>query len=219
MERFSPGQRSTGRMRFGAAFKEGLGRYLQGEHDSLEEAVLAAVGERNFGGPALEEYWMRQAREALASCEEWAAGVRKALLTGGGQWALKFGEHRVEGEHGPVIKRGRERVVLRVSTSKYPAPYAEAADDPHLALQALGAKAEGAELVYPRKLSRGKPAERPLDTKNEGWRESFAEEIRQALAEMAAGEIPARPRNEALCESCAFRITCPLHLEEEPWSG
>lgn len=76
----------------------------------------------------------------------------------------------------------------------------------------------GSEARHPRKLSGNKPAERPLTT-DEGWREAFAGEVRGALAEMAAGEIPASPRDEALCDSCAFRITCPLHLEDEPWSG
>jgi hypothetical protein len=108
--------------------------------------------------------------------------------------------------------------MVRISTSKYPASYADAAGDPTLALQALGTEAQGAKLVYPRKLSRGKPAERPLAT-DEGWREAFAGEVRGALAEMAAGEIPARPRDEGLCEGCAFRIICPLHMEDEPWSG
>ncbi len=218
LERLSPGKGSTGRMRFGAAFKEGLGRYLAGEHDSLEEAVLRAIGDKDFGGPALDEYWMRQTREALASCEAWAAGVRQALVSGEGQWALEFGEHRVEGRHGPLIESEGERIVLRVSTSKNPASKAEAAEDPQLALQALGARADGAKFVYPRKLSYGKPAERSLST-DEGRKERFEQGIRRALAEMAAGDIPARPRNIGLCESCAFRITCPLHLEEEPWSG
>ncbi len=218
MQRFASGGGSTGRMRFGSAFKEGMRRYLVGECDSLEEAVLGAVGEKDFGGPALKEYWERQVRETLASCEAWAAGLREHLVSGTGSWSLEMGEHEITGEHGPVVRENGERVVVRVSTSKYPASYDDAAEDPTLALQALGAEADAAKLVYPRKLSRGKPAERPLST-DEGWRESFAGEVRQALAEMAAGEIPARPRSEGICAGCAFRITCPLHTEDEPWSG
>lgn len=218
LERFSAGGPSTGRMRFGSAFKEGMKRYLSGESDSLEEAVLGAVGEKDFGGPALDEYWERQARETLATCEAWAAGLREALVSEAGPWTLEADGHEVRGAHGPIIGENGGRVVLRVSTSKYPASYADAAEEPTLALQALGTEAQGAKLVYPRKLSRGKPAERPLAIE-EGWREAFAGEVRRALAEMAAGEIPARPRNEGICEGCAFRTICPLHAEDEPWSG
>jgi len=218
MQRFSSGRGSTGRMSFGSAFKEGVRRYLSGEHDSLEEAVLGAVGEKDFGGPAFGAYWERQARETLASCEEWATGVRETLVSGNGSCSLAAGEHEVRGEHGPIVREDGERVVLRVSTSKYPASYADEATDPALALQALGAEADGAKLVYPRKLSRGKPAERPLDT-GEGREEAFEGEVRLALAEMAAGEMPARPRDERLCDGCAFRIACPLHAEDDPWLG
>jgi superfamily I DNA/RNA helicase len=216
MKRFSTGGRSTGRMRFGSAFKEGMRRFLSGEQDSLEEAILGAVGEEDFGGSALDEYWEREARESLASCERWAAELRNALVSEGGSWRLNVGEHEIRGDHGPVIEEGGERVVVRVSTSKYPARYDDAAEDPLLALQALGADAPGARLVYPRKLSRGKPAERPLTT-DAGWRDAFAGQVRAALAELAAGEIPARPRSGEICRSCAFRITCPLHAEDEPW--
>ncbi|MDP9486751.1 MAG: PD-(D/E)XK nuclease family protein, partial [Actinomycetota bacterium] len=218
MQRFASGGGSTGRMRFGSAFKEGMRRYLSGECDSLEEAVLGVVGEKDFGGPALKEYWERQVRETLASCEAWAAGLRENLVSGTGSWSLEMGEHEITGEHGPVVRENGERVVVRVSTSKYPASYDDAAEDPTLALQALGVEVDAAKLVYPRKLSRNKPAERPLST-DEGWREAFAGQVRQALAEVAAGEIPARPRNEGICAGCAFRITCPLHTEDEPWSG
>lgn len=217
MERHAGGGGATGRMRFGAAFKEGIGRFLRGEHSALEETVLGAIEEKDFGGPAFEEYWARQASEAVASCEDWAAEMRASLVSEGGMWSFEAGGHEVAGRHGPVVEREGERVLLRVSTSKDPARKVDAAGDTRLAIEALGAQADEAALVYPRKFSYGRPAERPLDT-SEGWQEELEAEVRQALLEMASGAFPPRPRNEELCGKCDFRITCPLHLEDEPWS-
>ena len=56
-------------MRFGSAFKEGMRRFLSGECDPWRRRSSAVVEEKDFGGPALSEYWKRQAR-ALASCED-----------------------------------------------------------------------------------------------------------------------------------------------------
>ena len=216
LTRHTSGGGSSGRMLFGSAFKEGMRRYLSGERDSLETAVLEAVGEKDFGGPALDAYWERQARETLASCEGWADGLRETLLEVEGSWTLQVGEHEVRGKHGPIVQEDNKRVVLRVSTSKYPASKAEAAEDPDLALQVLGTGADGARLVYPRKISYRKPAERHLSGDEEN-REAFAQSLREALAEMAAGEAPARPKSEGVCVGCAFRVTCPLHIEDDPW--
>lgn len=218
MERHAGGGGVNGRMRFGVAFKAGLGRYLRGEHDSLEESVLDAIGENEFGGPAFEEYWSRQARETLASCEDWAAEVRESLVSEGGRWRLEMEGHEVSGGHGPIVERKGERLLLRVSTSKYPARKEDAAGDTLLAVEAFGADADKAALVYPRKFSYGRPAERSLDTL-EGWQEELESEVRHALLEMAAALFPPRPRSTDLCGNCGFKVSCPLHLEDEPWGG
>lgn len=218
MERHAGGGGVNGRMRFGAAFKEGLGRYLRGEHASLEESVLGAIEEKEFGGPAFKKYWSRQARETLDSCEDWAAEVRESLVSAGGRWSRDLDGNEVSGEHGPILEQEGERMLLRVSTSKYPARKEDAAGDTRLAIEAFGADVDEAALIYPRKFSYGKPAERPLDT-SEGWREDLEAEVRQALLEMASGAFPPRPRSKDLCGKCDFRITCPLHMENEPWGG
>ncbi len=95
---------------------------------------------------------------------------------------------------------------------------ADAAVDPELTLVALGTGMDQARYVYPRKLSYGKPAERELDT-SEGWDQAFRTEAVAAVAEMEAGEIPARPRSAEICGRCAFISICPRHMEDEPWAG
>ncbi|CAN5893762.1 hypothetical protein BH18ACT11_BH18ACT11_13940 [soil metagenome] len=220
MERISTGparRGGTGRMVFGSVFGDGLRRFLEGEEESLGEAMLASVEGRTFDGPAFKEYWRRQALEAVASCEAWAREIRERLITPGEEWEIELAEHTIHGRHGPVVEESGEHVLLRVKTGKTPMSKAEAAVDPDLALSALGADAERAKYVYPRKLSYGAPAERELDT-SEGL-EGFRAEASAAVAEMEAGEIPARPRSSEICDRCAFISICPLHMEDEPWAG
>ncbi len=205
-------------MAFGSVFGDGLGRFLGGEGESLREVVLASIEGRDFGGPAFKEYWRRQALDAVASCEAWAHETRERLVTAGGEWEIEVGGHTVRGRHGPVVEEAGERVLLKVKTGKTAMSKAEAASDPELALSALGAEVDRASYVYPRKLSYRKPAERELDT-SEGWDQAFREEAAAAVAEMEAGEIPARPRNAEICGRCAFMSICPLHMEDEPWAG
>ena len=220
MERISTGparRGGTGRMIFGSVFGDGLRRYLEGDEDSLTDAMLATVEARDFGGPAFKEYWRRQALDAVASCEGWARETRERLVTPGGEWELEISGHAVRGRHGPVVDESGEQVLLRVKTGKNPMKYADAAADPDLALSALGADADRAIYVYPRKLSYGAPAERELDT-SDGL-EGFKAQAAAAVAEMEAGEIPARPRSTDICDRCAFISICPLHMEDEPWAG
>ena len=153
-------------MIFGSAFSDGLRRFLAGEHEALEEAMLASVEARDFGGPALNEYWRRQALDAVASCETWARETREKLVTPGEEWELEIGGPHRHGRHGPVIEESGEHVLVRVKTGKNLMSKAAAAEDPELALAALGADADLARYVYPRKLSYGAPAERELDTSN-----------------------------------------------------
>ena len=221
MEKIStgPGRRGgTGGMAFGSVFGDGLGRFLAGEGESLREAVLASVEERDFGGPAFKEYWRRQALDAVASCETWARETRERLVSSGEEWEIEVGGHAVRGRHGPVVEEAGERVLLKVKTGRSPMKKADAAADPELALPALGAEADRASYVYPRKLSYGAPAVRDLDT-SEGWDRNFREAAAAAIAEMAAREIPARPRSAEICGRCAFVSVCPLHMEDEPWAG
>jgi hypothetical protein len=70
--------------------------------------------------------------------------------------------------------------------------------------------------VYPRKLAYGKPTERALDTSG---LTALGVALESAVAEMEAGEIPARPRTPEVCGRCAFMSICPLHQEAEPWAG
>ena len=220
MERISTGPArpgGTGRMAFGSVFGDGLGRFLGGEGESLREAVLTSIAERDFGGPAYEEYWRRQALDAVASCEAWARETRERLVTSGGEWEIEVGGHTVRGRHGPVVEEAGGQVLLKVKTGKTAMKHAEAAVDPDLALSALGTEVDQAKYVYPRKLSYRQPAERHLDT-SDGL-ESFRAVLTEAVAEMEAGEIPARPRNEDICGRCAFISVCPLHMEDEPWAG
>jgi len=204
-------------MTFGSVFGDGLGRFLGGEGESLREAVLTSIAERDFGGPAYEEYWRRQALDAVASCEAWARETRERLVTSGGEWEIEVGGHTVRGRHGPVVEEAGEQVLLKVKTGKTAMKHAEAAVDPDLALSALGTEVDRAKYVYPRKLSYRKPAERHLDT-SDGL-ESFRVVLTEAVAEMEADEIPDRPRNEDICGRCAFISVCPLHMEDEPWAG
>ena len=220
MEGISSGPTSrggTGRMLFGSVFGDGLRRFLEGENESLSDAMLASVASRDFGGPAFEEYWRRQALDAVASCEAWAHETRERLVSSGGEWEMEVGGRPVRGRHGPVVEESGERVLLRVKTGKTPMKNAEAAADPDLALSALGADVDRAKYVYPRKLSYRRPAERHLDTS--GGLESFRAEMAAAVAEMEAGEIPARPRTSETCGRCAFVSICPLHQGGEPWAG
>ena len=205
-------------MLFGTVFGDGLRRFLDGEGESLRDAVLASVEERDFGGPAFKEYWRRQALDAVASCEAWARETRERLVSSGGEWEIEVGGHPVRGRHGPVVEESGERVSLRVSTGKSPMKKADAAVDPELTLVALGTGVDRARYVYPRKLSYGKPAERELDT-SEGWDQAFQTEAAAAVAEMEAGESLARPRSAEVCGRCAFISICPLHMEDEPWAG
>ncbi|HEX2741441.1 MAG TPA: ATP-dependent DNA helicase [Rubrobacter sp.] len=220
MERVSSGparRGGTGRMAFGSVFGDGLRRFLEGDGESLRDAVLASVEERDFGGPAFKEYWRRQALDAVASCEAWAHETRENLVTPNGEWEIEVGGHKVHGRHGPLVEESGERVLVRVRTGKNPMKHAEAAVDPDLALTALGAEVDRAKYVYPRKLSYGAPAERELDT-SEGL-EGFRAKAAAAVAEMELGEIPARPRSAEICGRCAFISICPLHMEDEPWAG
>ena len=220
MERISTGparRGGTGRMIFGSVFGDGLHRFLAGEDETLRDAMLATVEARDFGGPAFKEYWRRQALDAVASCEEWARETREKLITPGEEWEIEVAGHDIRGRHGPVVDESGEHVLLRVKTGKNPMKYADAAADPDLALSALGADADRAKYVYPRKLSYGAPAERELDT-SDGL-DDFEAQAASAVAEMEAGEIPARPRSAEICDRCAFISICPLHMEDEPWSG
>ena len=129
--------------------------------------MLASVEARDFGGPAFKEYWRRQALDAVASCEAWAArDQREARHSRRGVGDRGRGPH-VHGRHGPVVEESGEQVLLRVKTGKTPMSKAAAAEDPDLALSALGADADRAKYVYPRKLSYGAPAER--DARYLGW--------------------------------------------------
>lgn len=207
---------SAGRMLFGAAFKEGLRRYLRGESESLEEAAVAAVGERDFGGSAIAEFWKRQAEATAASCESWAAGLRERAISTGGDYEIEVGGHRLSGRHDLIVEEPEGKTLVRVSTSKSAAPKAEAAADPELAVAALGCGADGARLEYPRYFAYGGPARRPLDTASE-WRETWRARLQGALSEINGAEFPPRPASDKVCERCEFRITCPLQAEEEPW--
>ena len=220
MERISTGparRGGTGRMIFGSVFGDGLRRFLEGEDESLRDAMLATVEARDFGGPAFKEYWRRQALDAVASCETWARETRDKLITPGEEWEIGVAGHTVRGRHGPVVDESGEQVLLRVKTGKNPMSKAAAADDPDLALSALGADADRAKYVYPRKLSYGAPAERELDTS--AGLEGFEAQAASAMAEMETGEIPAHPRSAEICSRCAFISICPLHMEDEPWAG
>ncbi|MDP9487097.1 MAG: ATP-dependent helicase, partial [Actinomycetota bacterium] len=148
-----------GRMLFGTVFADGLTRFLEGEGESLEEAVLASLDKRDFGGPAFKEYWRRQAVDAVASSEVWARGVKEGLVSSGGEWRLEIEGSTLRGRHGPLVEEAGELVLLRVTTSKSAATKAEAAANPELTLAALGAGVDRARLVYPRKLAYGAPAE------------------------------------------------------------
>ena len=207
----------TGRMAFGAVFSDGLRRFLDGETSSLTEAVLEGVEARDFGGPALKEYWKRQALDTVATCEAWAAETRDRLITSGGEWDLKIGGHTISGRHGPVVEEDGDRVLLRVTTGKSLMSKADAATRTDLALPALGVGVERAKYVYARKLAYGAPTERNLDTSN--GLEGFRDELGVAVGEMERGGIPARPRKPEICDNCAFRSICPLHKEDEPWAG
>jgi superfamily I DNA/RNA helicase len=220
MERISTGparRGGTGRMIFGSVFSDGLRRFLEGEEETLTDAMLAIVEARDFGGPAFKEYWRRQALDAVASCEEWARETRERLVTPGEEWEIDVAGHTVRGRHGLAVEESGEHVLLRIKTGKNPMKHADAAVDPDLALSALGADADRAKYVYPRKLSYGAPAERELDT-SDGL-EAFKTQAAAAVAEMEAGEIPARPRSAEICDRCAFINICPLHMEDEPWAG
>ena len=206
----------TRRMLFGSVFGDGLGRFLTGEEETLEEAMLASVASRDFGGPAFKAYWRRQALDAVASCEAWAHETRERLVSSGGEWEIKVAGHPVRGRHGPVVEEDGERVLLRVKTGRTAMSKAEAATDPDLALSALGADADRAVYVYPRKLAYGRPTERAFDTLGLA---DFRSTIESAVTEMEAGGIPARPRTPEVCGRCAFVSTCPLHEEGEPWAG
>lgn len=221
LERISSGparRGGTGRMIFGSVFGDGLRRFLDGEGESLREAVLASVEQRDFGGPAFKEYWRRQALDAVASFETWARETRENLLSAGGEWEIEVDGRPVRGRHGPIVDESGERVLLRVRTGKTAMKHADAAVDPELALGTLGTGVDRASYVYPRKLSYGKPAERELDT-FEGWDERFRAELAAAVAEMEAGEIRPGPRSPEVCGRCAFISICPLHMEGEPWAG
>jgi PD-(D/E)XK nuclease superfamily len=204
-------------MIFGSVFGDGLRRFLEGEEETLTDAMLATVEARDFGGPAFKEYWRREALDAVASCEVWARETREKLITPGEEWEIEVAGHTVRGRHGPVVNESGEHVLLRIKTGKNPMKHADAAVDPDLALSSLGADADRAKYVYPRKLSYGAPAERELDS-SDGL-EGFKQEAAAAVAEMEAGEIPARPRSEEICGRCAFISICPLHMEDEPWAG
>ncbi len=205
-----------GKMRFGSAFKGGFRRYLQGEHETLEEAMVAAVESGRFGGPAITEYWRRQAVQTAASCEAWARDLREKLLSTGGTYELAFGDHTLSGHHDTVFEEADIKVLVRVKSGKKAASAEEAKADPELALAALGAGAAEARLEYPRHFAYGKPARRALSTR-EGWQERWREEAERALAEIESGEMLPRPRSEKHCESCAFITICPMHAEDEPW--
>ena len=220
MERISsrPARRGgTGRMLFGSVFGDGLRRFLEGEGESLREAVLAVVGERDFGGPAFEQYWRRQALEAVALCEDWASETARASSRPAASGSSRLRAARCAGRHGPVVEESGELVLLRAKTGKNPMTKADAASDPDLALSALGTGVDRARYVYPRKLAYGKPAERALDA--QGTLGSFRAELVAAVEEMEAGEIRPRPRTLEVCGRCAFVSVCPLHREAEPWAG
>jgi superfamily I DNA/RNA helicase len=211
-------QGMRGKMRFGSAFKRGFRRYLQGEYESLEEAMSAAVESGRFGGSAITEYWRRQAIQTAASCETWARDLREKLLSTGGTFELAFGDHIMRGHHDTVFEESGARVLVRVKSGKTAASGTDAAADPELALAALGAEADEARLEYPRHFAYRKPARRPLST-SEGWRERWREETERAFAEIGDREIPPKPRTEKQCDNCAFISICPLHAEDEPWLG
>lgn len=221
MEGLAPGEARhgmRGKMRFGSAFKDGFRRYLRGEYDNLEEAMVAAVEAGRFGGPAITEYWRRQAVQTAASCEAWARDLREKLVSTGGSYELAFGDHTLRGHYDTVFEESDVRVLVRVKSGKKAASFEEASSDPELALAALGAEADEARLEYPRHFSRGKPAKRGLST-GEGWRERWHGEAERAFAEIEGGEIRSSPRSEKVCDSCAFISICPLHAEDEPWLG
>ena len=219
MEGISSGparQGGTGRMLFGSVFGDGLGRFLEGEEESLREAMLASVASRDFGGPAFEEYWRRQALEAIASCEAWAHETRERLVSAGEEWEIEVAGHTVRGRHGPVVEEDGERVLLRIRTGRTAMSKAQAASDPDLALSTLGADVDRATYIYPRKIAYHRPTERALDTSG---LTDFRAALESAVSEMEAGEIPARPRTPEVCNRCAFMSICPLHQEAEPWAG
>jgi len=218
LARTGVGHGMRGRMRFGSAFKDGFRRYLRGEHDSLEQAAVAAVQDRDFGGAAITEYWRRQATQTAGACEAWARNLREKLVSEGGDFEISVGDHTLRGGHDAIFDEEGERVLVRIKTGKNPVSKADAAADPELALTALGAEADGARLEYPRKFAYGAPAKRDFGPR-EGWREDWQTQTEHAFVEIGLGEFPARPRSESLCDRCAFVSICPLHAEEEPWLG
>jgi hypothetical protein len=211
-------QGMRGKMRFGSVIKRGFRRYLQGEYESVEEAMIAAVESGRFGGPAITAYWRCQAIQTAASCETWARDLREKLLSTGGTYELAFGDHIMRGHYDTVFEENNVQVLVRFKSGKKAVSAEEAKDDPELALAALGAEADEARLEYPRHFAYRKPARRPLST-SEGWRERWREEIERAFAEIENREIPPRPRTEKQCHNCAFISICPLHAEDEPWLG
>ncbi|MGH3088380.1 MAG: 3'-5' exonuclease, partial [Rubrobacteraceae bacterium] len=211
---------SGGSASFGAAFSDGLRAFLLGEHDSLEEAVRAAVEASKFGGAAFTEHWLREARNMAVGCEAWAREVRRLLVEPGGEWEREFAGRKVRGRHGPVIEREGKTVALRISTGGSHLTKKEAATDAGLSLKALGAGAEEAEIHYAREVQKrsGAPKRVTLDA-SKGWRERFEEDVQTWLEELAAGEHPPRPKDEKLCDRCAFKNVCPRHREDEVWVG
>lgn len=208
------------RGRFGAAFKEGLAEYLGGRAGSPEEAVLSALESRGFGGPAFEAHWRRQAESALAGISGTLKELREEMIEENGTWEIEAGDHSVRGRHGPVVRKEQdgERVLVRLTTSKNVASYADVQRDLSLGLEALGAEAGEARVLYPRKLlASGAPNER-RQTLSADREEELRAGVERALTELAAGEIPARPADEAECGRCDFSDVCPLHEQRGPWS-
>ena len=213
-----------GSMKFGSAFNSGLGRYLNGEFHSLEAALVAEVPNQRFGGRAVEEYWLREARKLARDCEAWAAKVRENLAASAAEFTVEVpaesGGHLVHGISGPVVEEGGERVVLKVRTGKGSITQAQAASDPSLALAVLGSESDArAKFVLVRDIKKsGLPGERKLNAAPENL-EMIRAEVSTALRELAAGELPARPCDEGICSRCDFRQVCPAHPEEEPWGA
>ena len=181
------------------------------------DAVLATVEARDFGGPAFKEYWRRQALDAVASCEEWARETRERLVSSGGEWELEIVGHTVRGRHGPVVEESGEHVLLRVKTGKNPMKQGGRGRGPRpRALGPRGRRGPG-EVRLPEKalLRRARRAR----ARHLGRAGGIPGEAAAAIAEMEAGEIPARPRSAEICDRCAFMSICPLHMEDEPWAG